>query len=392
MNPLKNLIAPNLYKRYSSILSLSNIPLFLLDTNGDILLQLIPSPEFCTHVCQEKEGEACASYIQQIEGQKEGRFVCKHGLENILIPIIYQGETLGYMAGMQVYLKNNEYKKHMINIDSLLNSKITSVEFVARCISSLQSVEVDKIKVHEQLCKQIAKNISLDLLEKTYYSDEDFQRLSIEKEILERKIIDLEAKNMSLAVNPHFLFNTLNCIARIAYFENSYKTEELIYCLSDLLRYNLKQEDKFHTIEAEIINVEKYLYIQKVRFGNRLEYYIDVPNTIKHHKIPNMIIQPIVENALIHGVAPNRDGGKIQIYATKDRDKIVIYIEDSGKGFPEDVLKDLKSSEGKLGLGIRNTDSRLKQYYGEDYGIDIAKSDHSGSIVTITIPTRLIMG
>jgi sensor histidine kinase YesM len=215
--------------------------------------------------------------------------------------------------------------------------------------------------------------------------------LSIEKEILEKKIIDLEAKNMSLVVNPHFLFNTLNCIARIAYFEHSHTTEELIYCLSDLLRYNLKQDDQLHTIGAEIDNIEKYLYIQKVRFKNRLEYDIDVAENIKSYRIPNMLIQPIVENAVIHGITPKRDGGKISIYAEKYKEEIIISIMDNGNGFPKDVLQNIQQSENKSGLGFRSTDKRLKRYYGEPYGLKIVKSDYSGSTVTITIPTQPIV-
>lgn len=391
IDPLRDLIAPNLYNRYSSILSLSDIPILLLDTNGEILLELIPSPDFCSHICQENECFICSDYREFIRDNRKGRFTCKYGLENILFPVNVHNETLGYIVGIRSYLKDNEYKKHMIDIKSLQNHKVTDLEFIARSISSLKVVESDKVEVHEQLCGQIAKNISIDLFEIMNQSRGDLERLSIEKEILEKKIIELEAKNMSLAVNPHFLFNTLNCIARIAHFENSHTTEELIYCLSDLLRYNLKQNNNIHTIGAEIDNIEKYLYIQKVRFRNRLEYSIDVPDNLKPYKIPNMVIQPIVENAIIHGIAPKRDGGKVNIYAEKHGENIIFYVADNGNGFPKDVLAKLKKPKYKSGLGFRNTDNRLKQYYGEQYGLNIIKSDYSGSTVTITIPTDPIM-
>lgn len=389
-SPLKKLITSNLYTRYSNILSISDISLFLLDTNGDILLEFIPSPDFCTNVCQERDKKVCPDYICQLENDKEGRFVCHNGLENILSPIIVKDETIGYIAGMQVYSKDNEHKKYMINIHDFEKSENANLEFIAKSISSLKTVESKKIKIQEQLCNQIARNISLDLSENINNSNQDIEKLSIEKDMLEKKIIDLEAKNMSLAVNPHFLFNTLNCIARIAYFENSHTTEELIYCLSDLLRYNLKQDSQLHTIGAEINNIEKYLYIQKVRFKSRLEYEIDVPEDLKSYKIPNMVIQPIVENALIHGIAPKRDGGKISIYAEKYNNEIVISIMDNGNGFPKDVLINIQQSENKSGLGFRNTDKRLKRYYGKQYGLKIVKSDYSGSTVTITIPTQPI--
>jgi len=258
----------------------------------------------------------------------------------------------------------------------------------------LKTVESNKIRIHEQLCSHIAKNISLDLSESVNHEDSheesDLARLSIEKEILEKKIIDLEAKNMSLVINPHFLFNTLNCIARIAYFENSHTTEELIYCLSDLLRYNLKQEDQMHTIGSEIDNIEKYLYIQKVRFKNRLEYEIDIPEKIKSYRIPNMVIQPIVENAVIHGITPKRDGGKIKIFAEETQRGVVISIMDNGNGFSKEMLENIQQSENKSGLGFRSTDNRLKRYYGEGFGLEIVKSDYSGSTVNITIPTQFI--
>lgn len=385
-DPLKKLIASNLYARYSGILSLSNISLFLADTDGNILLEFIPSPEFCTHVCKERGGRVCPDYSCRFTPEGEGSFVCRYGLENILIPVKAENEILGYIGGMQVYLPETEYQKYMIDTQSLLGEKNPERESIAKSISSLKTVEANKIKIHEQLCGHIAKNISLDLTESISHDDSDVARLSIEKEILEKKIIDLEAKNMSLVINPHFLFNTLNCIARIAYFEQSHTTEELIYCLSDLLRYNLKQDDQLHTIGSEIDNIEKYLYIQKVRFKNRLEYDINISETIRAHRIPNMVIQPIVENALIHGITPKRDGGKISIAAEKDDNKITISIVDNGNGFSKEVLENLQNPDNHSGLGFRSTDNRLKRYYGEGYGLSIIKSDFSGSTVTITIP------
>lgn len=387
-NPLKKLKASDLYARYNGILSLSDISVFMTDTNGNILLEFIPSPDFCTHVCQEKGNQVCADYKRRLDQGEAGDFVCRYGLQNILLPIKLKNETLGYIAGMQVFSKDSEYHKFMIDIQSLKNKKNSELEFIAKSISSLKTVELNKIKLHEQLCGHIAKNISLDLSESVNHANSDVTRLSIEKEMLEKKIIDLEAKNMSLVINPHFLFNTLNCIARIAYFEHSHTTEELIYCLSDLLRYNLKQDDQLHTIGAEIDNIEKYLYIQKVRFKNRLEYKIDVSENIKYYRIPNMVIQPIVENALIHGITPKRDGGKILIYAEEYKNVIIISISDNGNGFPKDVLENIRHSDNNSGLGFRSTDKRLKRYYGQQYGLKIVKSDYSGSTVTITIPTQ----
>ncbi|HAQ07761.1 MAG TPA: histidine kinase [Bacillus bacterium] len=391
-NPINQLIASNMYTRYSGILSLSNIPLFLVDCDGYVVLEFIPSPDFCTHLCRERGEQVCESYRSRFKTSQEGSFVCRRGLHNIYMPIKVEGEIVGYIAGMQVFSQETEYQKYMIDVQSVRKEKNAELEFIAKSIASLKTVEEAKMKIHEQICGHIARNISIDLSESASSANQVVERLSIEKEMLERKIIDLEAKNMSLVVNPHFLFNTLNCIARIAYFENSHSTEELIYCLSDLLRYNLKQEDQLHTIASEIDNIEKYLYIQKARFKDRLEYSIDVPEHIKGYRIPNMVIQPIVENALIHGITPKRDGGRITIQAEEKQNEniVIISVADNGSGFTKEALHKLQQPENKAGLGYWSTNNRLKQYYGKDHGLKIAKSDFSGSTITITIPAQSI--
>lgn len=387
-NPLKELIASNIYARYSGILTLSDISLFLTDAHGNILLELIPAPDFCTHVCQKKPDQVCSDYLKHYKEKEEGEFVCQYGLQNIFLPIKVKDKILGYLAGMQVYTQDTEYQKYMINVDLLKSEKNLELKNIAKAIAALKTADFNKIKIHEQLCRHIANNITIDLSETANKVDPNIARLSIEKEILEKKIIDLETKNMSLVINPHFLFNTLNCIARIAYFEKSHTTEELIYCLSDLLRYNLKQQDQLHTISSEIDNIEKYLYIQKARFKNRLEYTIDVPKKIMAYRIPNMVIQPIVENALIHGITPKREGGKINIIAKEFEQEIIISVEDNGNGFSKDVLNKIHDTDSKSGLGFRSTDQRLKRYYGECYGLEISKSDFSGSTVNIKISTQ----
>lgn len=389
--PIKRFIDLNLYSRYSGLLSLSEISLLLTDPSGEIVYEFIPSPDYCTYVCQKYEGMVCNDYLDFFREQREGRFICRYGLENIVLPIKMEEETIGYITGMQSYNTETEYQKYMIDTNALAVKKNMDMSFVAKSISSLKTVELNKMDVHEQLCYHLAKNIAIDLAESLKGSDPAIKKLSIEKEILEKKIIDLEAKNLSLVINPHFLFNTLNCIARIAYFEKSHTTEELIYCLSDLLRYNLKQDELLHTIASEIDNIEKYLYIQKVRFKNRLEYEINISEQIKAYRIPNMVIQPIVENALIHGITPKRDGGKISIHAEKYKNDIIISVIDNGNGFTKEVLEHIFETDYKTGVGFRTTDRRLKQYFGNKYGLEIPKSDITGTVIMIKISTQPIV-
>lgn len=388
---LRKFIRMNLHNRYSGLLSLSEISLLLIDSKGVLVHEFIPSPDYCTYVCRMKRKTVCKDYFLHVQENVQGRFICRYGLENILLPIEVEEEVAGYIIGIQAYTKEQEFKKYMIPTSALAEEKNMDAQFVAKSISTLKTVDSSKIETHEHLCRHLVKNIAYDLADMTQGSNPTIKKLSIEKEILEKKIIDLEAKNMSLVINPHFLFNTLNCIARIAYFEHSHTTEELIYCLSDLLRYNLKQDGLMHTIASEIDNIEKYLYIQKVRFKNRLDYEINISDQIKSYRTPNMVIQPIVENALIHGITPKRDGGQIKITAEKYKDDIIISVMDNGNGFSKEVLENIFDPDYKKGVGFRSTNSRLKRYFGEKYGLEIAKSDCTGCVVIIKLSTQPIV-
>lgn len=206
----------------------------------------------------------------------------------------------------------------------------------------------------------------------------------------------METKNSFLLVNPHFLFNTLNTIARVAYFEHAAKTEELIYCLSDLLRYNLKQDNNLHPLSDELENIKKYLYIQKIRLKNRLNYEIDIPETILQHRIPNMILQPIVENALLHGITPKHDVGLIRITAEQQGNSYFIYVSDNGYGFPDEVLKSLterdfskiETTTTKSGIGLLSTNKRIQYFFGSSYGLSIKHSDFTGSTVGLFLSVK----
>ena len=385
---IEEVLTADFYSRYSGLLALSNLAIMIVDLDGKILYEFIPSPDFCKYVCQTDQHTVCPACMGCMNGGQEPSFVCPNGLKNIAVPIQEGDATVAYVIGGRVYSHETEYQKYMLEIPKLAQQRNLDAEFVAKTCSMLKTAETEKINAHEQLCTYIAQSISRALT----HGVKEVSMQSIEKDMLERKIIDLEAKNNSVIVNPHFLFNTLNCIARIAYFEHAPKTEELIYYLSDLLRYNVQNEESLHTIQAELDNIEKYLYIQKARFQSRLQYSINVPEHIRSCRIPNMILQPVVENALIHGISPKRDGGKIDIYAENHGDKITIFVVDNGNGFPKEVLKRLKEKEnsGNSEMGLRITDKRIKQYYGEAYGLEVVKSDYSGSTVSITISKSLI--
>ena len=389
-NPLKKLVDQRLYGRYGSVIPISNISLILVDNTGKILMEFNPEPEFCKLIYKKEEGSVCDYCLGRLKNDLEHRYICEYGLENIYMPIVVGKETLGYIIGVQAFSTDTEYKKYLLDVPRLSDETGADKEKIAKALSLLGTVDEKEIRIYEQICGHVSSNIALDVEERVLNNHTDVERLSIEKEILEKKILDLETKNDSLVINPHFLFNTLNSIARTAYFENSHTTEELIYCLSDILRYTLKSENQLHTIEAELDYINKYLYIQKVRFKDRLNFEINISKELLSQRILNLTLQPIVENALIHGITPKRDGGTVKIYSDNHcKEEVIIYIEDDGNGFPQKVLTTI-NEKGTIdqtnSLGFSCTDRRLKQYFGNEYGLFVKKSDYSGSIVGIKFP------
>jgi sensor histidine kinase YesM len=209
-------------------------------------------------------------------------------------------------------------------------------------------------------------------LEQAYEQIKIKERQRSELELLKAKA-DLEA--LQSKINPHFLFNSLNSIAGLASIAPD-KVENTILKLAELFRSTILEKDTFSTIEDEIRLIRNYLDIEKIRFGKRLNYIIDVNNNLDSLKIPHLLVQPIVENAIKHGIEPKLEGGKISISVQMDGKRCCILIQDDGLGINGEIT---------FGYGLTNIKKRLDNLYGTDSTFTI-ESDN-GTRVSITIPT-----
>ncbi len=199
-----------------------------------------------------------------------------------------------------------------------------------------------------------------------------------EKEIEHLKRLKAESRLSVLQskVNPHFLFNTLSSMVNLAHSDPD-KVENMILDLSDIYRMVLSlPESEMITIEEEISLVKKYLDIEKIRLGNRLKNNIHLDKTLNSFKIPPLIIEMMVENAVIHGISPKKEGGIIDINIYKENDKCNIVVKDNGIGIDENANSD--------GYGIYSVKNRLKIVYNDSH-FDIRKMDTGGTVVTMEI-------
>ena len=184
-------------------------------------------------------------------------------------------------------------------------------------------------------------------------------------------------------LHPHFLFNTLNSIAALVR-ENPRAAEEMIGTLSDLLRASLASADAQEiTLAEEIELVTKYASVEQVRFGERLRLVVDVPLALREARVPQLLLQPIVENAIRHGIAPREGPGTVRVSGSSSNDdRLRLVVEDDGVG--------LHAANGPTGhgIGLGATRERLHHIYGMDHAIVVAPREPSGTRVTIDLPLR----
>jgi LytS/YehU family sensor histidine kinase len=208
----------------------------------------------------------------------------------------------------------------------------------------------------------------------------DIENEMKENERLEKLKLKSELAALQSKINPHFLFNTLNTILDLVY-DYPEKVEEMILNLSTIYRKILySSENEYYTLEQEIDLVKKYLDIEKVRLGKRMEYEIICNSELKNVEIPPLCIEPIVENSIIHGISPKKGNGKIQIVMKTEDKKIKISVIDDGVG--------IESKDFKLGFGVRSVKERLKILYGEETKLEIKQNEKNGVTVEIEFPLK----
>ena len=209
-----------------------------------------------------------------------------------------------------------------------------------------------------------------------------------------------ELRLLQAQINPHFLYNTLDAIIWQAESGQSEQVIRLTRALSDFFRISLSSGADWITLEREVMHLSGYLSIQKTRYRDILNYAIDIPEDMLQGYIVKLLLQPLVENALYHGIKSKRGGGFIRVSAARDGDYARFCVEDTGKGMtPEElekVISDMRAESAPVAavatpdgssFGLRNVDLRIRLYYHQDEGLRI-ESDRGGTRVSFRVPYR----
>jgi two-component sensor histidine kinase len=212
----------------------------------------------------------------------------------------------------------------------------------------------------------------------------EYYRRSREREQLEARLAETRLQLLSMQIQPHFLFNTLNTIAELVH-EDPDTADTMIAGLSDLLRRALDLGTTQQIpLSAELELLSRYLDIQKARFGDRLQVRVNVEDAARNAAVPVLLLQPLVENAIRHGLAARIDAGRIDIEARRAGDRLALDVTDDGTGHGDEI------APGPERVGLGNTRARLDALYGDDCRLSLARVAGGGARVSLEIPFRAI--
>lgn len=362
---------------------------------------------FCKKLKTNSLGRDCCKFSNYLAGQKSKAlkrpyiYKCHAGLIDISVPIIVNNQFLGTMIAGQVKnndLEYNNLEKMPSPFDWLKSSEYqdmySQIEVVSR-----QRIEATANTLFVIVNFIVEKSISeLTQMELTEQKENLLKEIQARAE-LEKLLKEAELKALQNQINPHFMFNILNTVNRLISLQQYHKAQDVLTAFTKMLRYSLRNfanNQSIVTLRQELDYVEKYLLIQNLRFGDRIKYSIEIDPRLFSLEIPFFSLQPLVENAIVHGLEPKESGGTVYIIGKAEDAKAVIIIRDNGVGMKDKRLKAYLSNDEHSpmsnnlhdSIGISNVYNRLKLIYGNMFDFHLASNKGHGTTVTLTFLER----
>lgn len=266
--------------------------------------------------------------------------------------------------------------------------KIAANDFFIEDITVENRDEIGDL-VHAFNKMKFATGRYIQTLEENRMALDKLHEKEVERLEMERRLESAKMELLTSQINPHFLFNTLNVIGGMANLEDADITEKMIKALSDLFRYTLKNEQSEVALSRELKMINDYMYLQHMRFGVRISYQIDCRVDADAVMVPVFMLQPLVENAIIHGLSPKVEGGRIRIRIWEKREILYVVVADNGVGMEPEILDRLRtqvSCEGgeALGIGFGNVYKRVKAMY-PDSRVTLMSRKNRGTVIRFEI-------
>src|SRR5690625_180034 len=217
---------------------------------------------------------------------------------------------------------------------------------------------------------------------------------------LDQLLKEMELKHLQNQINPHFLFNTLNTVSKMAYLEDAQSTSALVDSIATLLRHSLGEINKSVRLSEEVEVVREYFRIQKTRFSERVQFDVRIKEACLAIEVPKLTLQPLIENAFIHGIEEREEGGTISLVIDESEEHVFVDIHDNGEGMTEEKIASLLLFREKkadhvghsTGIGLANVIRRLQLFYQQDHVVEIESEVGKGTKIRLILPRRLIRG
>ncbi|WP_302399317.1 sensor histidine kinase [Neglectibacter timonensis] len=203
-----------------------------------------------------------------------------------------------------------------------------------------------------------------------------------------------EIKAFQAQINPHFLYNTLDCINGLVEMNRPDDIKKTVTALASIMRMSIKGAEIL-TVRENLSYTEQYMYIEKIRYGDKLLFLSEIPESMMDYYMPKLIIQPLLENSIVHGISELLGKGMIGLFGREEEDAITFTVKDNGKGIPQNVIDLIESRQSsqeaeeqfsRESIGLQNIQSRIQLMYGKEYGLTIKNIPAGGSSVTIRLP------
>lgn len=377
--------------------------IYLVDETGKIVLheqaeKVGTTLEFPKHLKEISSFSTPQNFLYKYEGKKEIIFFSKllNGYMTIL-SIPYSS----YMQEINSIILIMFFSLIIALLFSVSIAMIISINLskpVKTLINSMDSLKNGNFNVQVQ----IPQSNELSILGYHFNSMSKQLDALMQERIKSEKLqaeLTIASKNAELQmlraqINPHFLFNTLNSIKCLALIHKIDSIAHMIGALGTLLENSMGKGRDFLSIKEELFILESYIEIQTLRYGNKLRMHYEIDKALYLFEIPKFILQPVVENAILHGISKKQNGGDIYLIGKKNAASITLEIRDNGPGISDEIIlsfhegKNTQSSQGLNGIGIRNIHDRIHMIYGDPYGLTI-QSNTPGASVLITLPIKL---
>lgn len=248
----------------------------------------------------------------------------------------------------------------------------------------------DEISTVAKACNKMMNSIR-DYIRQTKENYERESRLIENELIMKNDLKEAQLKYLQAQINPHFLFNSLNAAAQLAMMEGAENTCLFVQNMADFFRYNVRKMEKDTTLKEELELVDNYIYILNVRFAGEIHYTKQIDERVTGTMMPSMILQPLIENAVNHGIRELQGEGKIHLSVYSDDGMVCVKVEDNGVGIEPEVIEKIMRGESahshsqrdSAGIGMDNVINRLKRYYNMEHVIEIRRREERGTEVLI---------